>query len=77
MPGVAGQGELGLRRRNGADESRTGPREQAEQAVARACVILARWFEVASPERRDLERARREIDEALRVWPAEARPWGD
>jgi len=77
MPSVAAEDAVGLRRRNGADEWRPGPREQAEQAVARACVILARWFEVASPERRDLERARREIDEALRVWPAEARPWGD
>jgi hypothetical protein len=53
-----------LSRRNG-DEWRPTPREQAEQAVARAGALIARYFDAAKPDRRDLERARQELDEAL------------
>lgn len=55
-------------RRNG-DTWRPSQREAAEQAAARASALLARWFEAAAPDRRDLERARLELDEALQLSP--------
>jgi len=53
-------------RRDGA-AWRATPREQSEQAAARAGALIARWFEAPHPDRRDLERARDELAEALEL----------
>jgi hypothetical protein len=59
--------DLSEQARRFGDHWRPTPREQAEQAAARAAAFLARWFEDGAPDRRDLERARRELDEALEL----------
>jgi hypothetical protein len=42
-------------------------RQKAEQAAARAGALIGRWFEARTPDRVDLERARRALDEAIEL----------